>query len=221
MPLNSIKTAQAGGIWESLSEVVASDGSGSHPHLRALEGTSGPLRELADAVHLVCWLHGHQPGLIDHARSTSRQIVAADWLSQAATAFVAERTYLVRLTAAAGPLPSTPGQAQSEAAVTAQHHALSMLAQSDRTGCAIGAAVALMLDWSAIRAVLDTAGYRLGIETPEPPFPTEAATEAMVAAVAEAPGAERALRFGAQQMLAQHRGLWDLIEARASAREPI
>ena len=29
---------------------------------------------------------------------------------------------------------------------------------------------------------------------------------------------ERAMAFGAQQMLAQHRGLWQLLEARATAR---
>ena len=32
------------------------------------------------------------------------------------------------------------------------------------------------------------------------------------------PSAERAMAFGARQLLAQHRGLWDLLEARASAR---
>jgi hypothetical protein len=29
---------------------------------------------------------------------------------------------------------------------------------------------------------------------------------------------ERAMLFGAQQVFAQHRGLWDLLEARTSAR---
>ena len=39
-------------------------------------------------------------------------------------------------------------------------------------------------------------------------------------AVDAAPGVERALAFGAQQVLAQHRGLWALLESRAAAREP-
>jgi hypothetical protein len=30
--------------------------------------------------------------------------------------------------------------------------------------------------------------------------------------------ADRAMLFGAQQIVAQHRGLWDLLEARAIAR---
>ncbi len=32
---------------------------------------------------------------------------------------------------------------------------------------------------------------------------------------------ERAMLFGAQQLFAQHRGLWDLLEARASARDKL
>jgi hypothetical protein len=32
------------------------------------------------------------------------------------------------------------------------------------------------------------------------------------------PAMERAISFGAQQILAQHRGLWDLLEARQLAR---
>jgi hypothetical protein len=36
--------------------------------------------------------------------------------------------------------------------------------------------------------------------------------------VADSPSFERAMSFGAQQLLAQHRGLWDLLEARQAAR---
>jgi len=32
------------------------------------------------------------------------------------------------------------------------------------------------------------------------------------------PALERAIMFGVQQLLVQHRGLWDLLEARAEAR---
>jgi len=35
---------------------------------------------------------------------------------------------------------------------------------------------------------------------------------------ATSPSVERAIAFGAQQMLVQHRGLWDLLEAREIAR---
>jgi len=39
--------------------------------------------------------------------------------------------------------------------------------------------------------------------------------------VAESLGIERAMAFGAQQILHQHRGLWDVLEARRLARADI
>ena len=45
------------------------------------------------------------------------------------------------------------------------------------------------------------------------------ATMSLVAALTTSPGIERAMTFGAQQVLAQHRALWDLLEARKSARD--
>ena len=44
-------------------------------------------------------------------------------------------------------------------------------------------------------------------------------TVAIVASAATSPGMERAIGFGAQQLFAQHRGLWSLLEARAEARD--
>ncbi len=35
----------------------------------------------------------------------------------------------------------------------------------------------------------------------------------------EAPAIQRAVNFGAEQILAQHRGLWNLLEAREAARD--
>jgi hypothetical protein len=40
-------------------------------------------------------------------------------------------------------------------------------------------------------------------------------------AVADTPSFERAMSFGSQQLLAQHRGLWDLLESRQQARADI
>jgi len=140
------------------------------------------------------------------------------WIEVALDGFAAERALLAKLASAAGPLPSTPGQAESEAAVAAQRHALDMLAQSDRTGCAIGAAVALVIDWQAMRRVLDAAARRFGITVPACALPLAEETATIVAAASESHAIERAMAFGVQQVLAQHRGLWDLLEARASAR---
>jgi hypothetical protein len=55
----------------------------------------------------------------------------------------------------------------------------------------------------------------------EPP-PYQAADLTAIAGLADqlaaAPSAQRALLFGAEQILLQHRGLWELLETRHGAR---
>jgi hypothetical protein len=218
MAFDSALGQRIGGSWGTIATLASVDGTATHAVPRSLSGANVAVRDLADAVHALCWLHGRHPGVVDRAAAHNHQPAAQDWLESAAAAFVGERTYLARLTAVAGPLPSTPGQAESEAAVAGQRHALEMLAQSDRTGCATGAAIAFVLDWAAIRVMLDAAARRFGIEPPAADLPDEMETASLVSALAETPAIERAMAFGAQQILAQHRGLWDLLEARASAR---
>lgn len=220
MAFGMAQAAHLDGSWGTIAALIASDGTAAHPVPRKLAEPHAPLRDLADAIHGLCMLHGRYPGAIDHAVAGNGDAVADAWLAESAGAFTAERGYLAQLTAAAGPLPSTPGQAESEAAIIAQAHALDMLAQSDRSGCAIGAAIALILDWRAIRRVLDAAALRLGLLPPPITFPLDADTISLVAALTgTAGGVERAMAFGAQQVLAQHRGLWDLLDARRSARD--
>jgi len=125
----------------------------------------------------------------------------------------------VRLTAAVGPIPSTPGAAETESTLLAQRHALEILARSERSGCALGAATALVSDWWPIRRLLDRAAARAGIEAPAPSLPDEASIVAVVDSECASPAGGRALAFGAEQMLLQNRGLFDLLEARAAARE--
>ena len=218
MAFDSALGRNIGGSWGTIATLTSVDGTATHPMPRMLYGPNVAVRDLADAVHALCALHGRHPGVIDHAAEHSHQPAAKDWLEEAAAAFTDERAYLARLTAAAGPLPSTPGQAESEAAISGQRHALDMLAQSDRTGCATGAAIALVLDWAAIRVMLDAAARRFSIDPPPSHLSDEMETASLVSALAETPAIERAMAFGAQQILAQHRGLWDLLEARASAR---
>ena len=194
------------------------DGTRTHPLARRLATTLMPLRDLADAIHFLCMLHGRHPGVIDYAIEHSATNAASEWTAVAAEAFARERAYLIRLVSAAGPLPSTPGQAECDIAVEGQRHALDMLAQSDRNGCAAGAAIALVLDWRAVRTILDVAGERLGIPAAASGLTPVTETASVVAALASEAPVERAMVFGARQLLAQHRGLWDLLEARASAR---
>lgn len=219
MALESVQTAGLGGASGTLTALVAADGSASHRFLTRLTTGIASMRDLADAVHMICLLHARHPDVVEQAASHSREPATAGWMAQAAEGFAAERAFIVRLVAAAGPLPSTPGQAQSEAAVAAQRHALDMLAQSDRTGCADGTAIALVLDWPSIRGLLDIAAGRLGLDSPQSLLPPVHESATVIDALASTLPAERAMLFGAQQMLAQHRGIWDVLEARASARD--
>lgn len=212
------RAAFAGGHRDTadLWALVDADGSAGEAHPAALAGPGASRRDLADAVHALCTTHGARPGLPADARERTTG-VDAEWLAAAAEGFAAERAYLSRVVAAAGPQPSTPGQALAEAALAGQRHAFQMLGRSDRAGVALGAAAALVLDWPAMRGVVDRAARCFGEPPATPRLPRMRDTAAALAALS--PAMERAALFGAQQLLAQHRGLWRLLEARAAARE--
>lgn len=197
-----------------------SAGCAGHSHWLALVEGSGPHagRDLADAVHLLCSLHGRHPGLIELAAGRSPDGPARAWLSSAAEDFEHERLLLVRVAAAVGPLPSTPGAAQTEAGLQAQRHALETLATSERHGCALGAASALIGDWAAIRKILDRAAARAGVDHHPLALPERSSVAQVIGSVSDNLAADRALAFGAEQLLLQHRALFDLLEARSSAR---
>ena len=218
----SIPLARVGGAGTGalLLACVAEQGSAAHPWFAAERLISGPesARNLADAVHFLCALHGRQPGVVDLAAGRSVEPAARAWLAAASDAMAAERQYLTRLAVAAGPVPSTPGGATSDTAVIAQRGAIATLAQSDRRGCALGAAVAFSIDWHPIRALLDSAAERLGVQAPACRLGSKESLSALADAVGAAAQVERALLFGAQQLALQHRGLWDLLEARHQAR---
>lgn len=201
-------------------ERIEGSGSVRHPHLAALLECNGPHtgRDLADSIHLLCALHGCHPSLIEIAFERATSPALRDWLGQARDGFERERLYLVRLTAAVGPIPSTPGAPETEASLNSARHALETLASSERGGCALGAATALVGDWWPIRRLLDRTATRAGIESPAPSLPDESSLVATIHQVAEEASAARALAFGGEQLLLQHRALFDLLEARASAR---
>ncbi|MES2497764.1 MAG: hypothetical protein V4618_16740 [Pseudomonadota bacterium] len=211
------------GAAEKIGALLAADGAKNHPYITSQIFARGreAARDLADAVHLISSLHGSAPGIIDQTRARHAPDPVRTWLDAAAEGFAAERAYLMRTVVAAGPVPSTPGHAECTAAVTGQRHALDMLARSDRAGCALGAAMALVLDWRAIRPVIDAAAQRFSLPLTPPALPsarqTMAAIEAATEAAAES-AMDRAMTFGAQQLLVQHRGLWSLLEARSEAR---
>ncbi|BAV63967.1 hypothetical protein SCLO_1009270 [Sphingobium cloacae] len=207
-----------------MEALVTADGTGAHSYAHQAAGDQGmrdallSLSDLADAAYYLCLLHGRHPGVIDHAATRSADNAARQWLIQAADGFARERAYLTQVTVAVGPAPSTAGQADCETTVSQQRHALDMLAQSDRRGCALGAAIALVLDWRAVRRVLDKAAIRVGIEPAPSTLPDRAATMAVARAIGGDEAIDRAIQFGARQLLSQHRGLWDLLAARAQVR---
>ena len=220
MAINRSVDRKSVSVAEAQLARVAGEGCARHPHLNALLEASGPHlgRDLSDAVHLLCSLHGRFPGLVELALQHCPAGPEQSWLARASEGFERERLYVVRLTSAVGPLPSTPGAAETESSLAAARHALETLAHSERKGCSLGAATALVGDWWPVRRLLDRAAARVGLQSPAPSLPDEGSVVEVIGLYADSPGSERALAFGSEQLLLQHRGLFDLLEARASAR---
>lgn len=223
MASEAIGSTRTGGVNDLLSALMIADGSARHRFVAEHASSHGVEagRGLADTVHHLSVLYGRHPGVIDFVAERNMHPEISDWIAAAVDGFARERAYLTRIVVAAGPIPSTPGQAESETATMAQRHAIEMLAKSDRAGCALGAALAMVLDWRAIRGVMNVAAQRFGIEPPTLLVPTVSETLDAAALAAKSIGIERAISFGAQQILVQNRGLWDLLESRAIARRDI
>lgn len=212
---HSTTAADAGCI----AALAIEDGIAGHTLFRRLSAPGAAGRDLADAVHALCSVHGRLNDLFDEAARRSVAELDNRWIAAAAEGFQLERGYLAHLTAAVGPLPSTPGQAESDSAFAAMRHTFDMLARSDRAGCSTGAALALVIDWHAFRAILDAAARRAGSTIAATQLPDIAETETIAEGHGASAAVRRAMAFGAQQTFAQHRGLCDLIEARAIARD--
>ncbi|HYI46874.1 MAG TPA: hypothetical protein VEX35_00260 [Allosphingosinicella sp.] len=216
----SVESAGRARSGEALLARVAEHGTASHAYFASESLVRGPeaTRNLADAIHFLCALHGRHPGIVDHAARRVVEPGARAWLNIAAEAMAAERASLTRLSVAVGGIPSTPGGAGSETAILAQRAALATLALSDRRGCALGAALAFAADWASIRIILDAAAKRLGVDAPPSALAGPETLQAVADEAGEDAAARRALLFGAEQLALQHRGLWDLLEARQQAR---
>jgi hypothetical protein len=216
----SVGTQGSAVLGEKLLACLADQGTAAHPFPLSHVLVKGPQasRNLSDVVHYLCTLHGRYPGVVDHAAGRCAEPAGRAWIVAAAEAFGIERAFLARLAVAAGPVPGTPGSAESEAAVMGQRHAIDMLAQSERNGCALGAALAVVADWPAVRRVLAVAAVRFGVDVPECRLPEPESLRTIAGQVATSLPVERALLFGAEQIAIQHHGLWSLLEARQLAR---
>lgn len=215
-----LRIAETSDLTRAIDALVTNDGTGAHAYVQSRKLIEGrwATRNLADAVHFFGLLHGRNPGLVDHAAGRAVADAERHWFEQAVSAFGRERAYLSSLGVGAGPMPSTTGQQQCESTALAQSHAIEMLGRSERMGCALGASIALALDWRSIRAVLDAAAARLDVSARPAALPDLHETIALIASYAGTQSVERAMLFGAQQLLAQHRGMWDLLSTRESVR---
>lgn len=205
----------------SLMDVVAKHGSLSCGYTQDITSNVTILSgaDIADIAHFLCSLHGGHPSVIDHAANRTSEPLVRDWLVQAIDGFTAERAFITRFTVAAGPILGLSIEDHSNAAVVGQRRALEMLSRSDRNGCALGASFALVLDWLAMRQLLENIAIKLGIE-PHPAILLSAEkTDALGKELSKSSSMERAINFGVDQLLAQHRGLWQLLEARRNARQ--
>jgi hypothetical protein len=172
---------------------------------------------VADIAHFMCIAHGRLPGVIDFAATKIVDDEARKWFVKAINAFGSERSFLNRLTVAAGPVTRQLGQDKVTALVTAQVKNFRMIATSDRKGCAAGAAIAFVVDWQATRPLLEACALNLGIDPDFANLPETAESQFLAEKLAFSDSASRAMMFGGQQLLGQQRGLWQLISARHNA----
>ena len=99
----SVAKAAGAGTSELLFACVAEQGSAGHPYFAsdAFAAGTDSARNLADAVHFLCALHGRHPGIVDLAAGRTPEADARAWLNAAGNAMAAERLYLTQLAVAA------------------------------------------------------------------------------------------------------------------------
>lgn len=169
---------------------------------------------VADIANFLNLSHGEIPGIVDNAATKIRDNIAQEWLFQSINAFRAERNYLNKMAVAAGPVRRMRGQEKITAILTTQARSFEMLTTSDRYGCPAGAAFGFILDWQETRPFLMELARTLGIAMHENPFPSPQMTYELANKLAVDGIVRRAISFGAEQIVAQQRGLWKLIAAR-------
>jgi hypothetical protein len=169
---------------------------------------------IADIAHFMCIAHGRLPGVIDYAATKIVDDEARAWFVQSINSFASERAFLNRLTVAAGPITRQVGQDKVTALVTNQVKNFKMIATSDRQGCAAGAAISFVLDWRSTRTLLEASAIHLGLDPGYPDLPDADNCQKLAEALSANQSASRAMMFGAEQLLGQQRGLWQLICAR-------
>lgn len=169
---------------------------------------------VADVAHFINISHGRHPGIIDYAAHKIPDDAARKWLISSIDAFAMERAFLNTLTVAAGPERRHNGENKVAALISGQAKNFEMLASSDRKGCPAGAAIAFVIDWQRSRPLLGAVALHVGLDVPPCRLPSADECSEIAEKLGTSESYRRAMRFGAEQILAQQRGLWQLIAAR-------
>ncbi len=169
---------------------------------------------VADVAHFINISHGRHPGIIDHAAHKIVDDAARKWLIRAIDAFAVERAFLNALTVAAGPERRHIGENKIAALILGQAKNFEMLATSDRKGCPAGTALAFAIDWQRSRPLLSAVALHVGLDVPPCTLPGIPECGDLAEKLGITDSCRRAMRFGAEQTLAQQRGLWQLVAAR-------
>ncbi len=200
-------------------DLLQKQGSSQHPHQQRLkaDGVIGLNSALLDAVHHIVLIHGRFPGLFEEARRNSPPSAEHfGWLRALAAGFSRERLMLAQLLAHSPSTPAQPTSIEGQLSFEAFGRDILALSRSERPGCALGAAFALALDWASIRAVLDRASALFEYSAPPTSMPSDEQIFENLAHVD--PDLERAMLFGAKELLLRHERLWAMLEARHWAR---
>jgi hypothetical protein len=130
-------------IGERLLACVDEQGSAAHPYLRARRCCEGRTRRAifpTPSTSCACCTAATRASSIMPPVAAS--IPSARLVQQATSAFAEERAFLTRLCLMPPARSRARRRGDTESTVLGQRHAIEMLAQSERNGCALGAAVA-------------------------------------------------------------------------------
>ncbi|WOE74103.1 DUF6975 family protein [Alterisphingorhabdus coralli] len=174
--------------------------------------------DLADIAYYLGKLHGHHPGLFDHMSHRSIQDDNHDLIVDLAETFAAQRAMLANMTVEAGPATTLAGEYNAVKTIEQLRTAIDVLGQSDRQGCGMGAAIALLSDWIIWRPALNALATRLAIPVPDSEM--QDMQKRLLASLENRaePRELRAISFGLEQLYHQHDQFWLLLERRQKLR---
>jgi len=177
--------------------------------------------DVADIAHILTIVHGSLPTVFELASAHAPSGHLRELLFAASESFQAWRRFLALLTSKAGPAPSCLNDDVHMVSLVQLKHAIQLLASSERRGCAVGAATAMLADWHLTIPPLLSCASRFGIghHLPSPPQVNEiiAGIEQTEPTTSEL----RAMTFGASQFYHMDDEIFLHLRARRQARHAL